>query len=127
MTQLGHDMGRESPYVLRQEKEMTRTTVTPSEQFAIDYLLVVENDREAWDEVTQEARRVDYNMPQLSDSIREQFEQLASQVIENSEEELTEFGTNVLRQILLCLGSSPFDLIAREVIARDKETLGIEA
>jgi hypothetical protein len=100
---------------------------TATQQFADDYMLVIENDREGWDEITQEARRVNYNMPQLSDSIREQFEQLASQVIENSEEEVTEFGVNVLRQILLGWGSSPFDIIAREVIARDKESLGIEA
>jgi hypothetical protein len=100
---------------------------TAPQQFADDYMMVVENDREGWDEITQEARRVGYNMPQLSDSIREQFEQLASQVIENVEEDVTEFGANVLRQILLNWGSSPFDIIAREVIARDKETLGIEA
>jgi hypothetical protein len=100
---------------------------TAPQQFADDYLMVVENDREGWDEITQEARRVGYNMPKLSDSIREQYEQLASQVIENVEEDVTEFGANVLRQILLSWGSSPFDIIAREVIARDKETLGIEA
>lgn len=96
------------------------------QQFADDYILVVENDREAWDEITQEARRVDYNMPQLSDSIKEQFENLVAQVIENSEEELTEFGGNVLRQLLIGWGSSTFDIIAREVIARDKEALGIK-
>lgn len=96
------------------------------QQFADDYILVVENDREAWDEITQEARRVDYSMPLLSDSIKEQFEQLATQVIENVEEDTTEFGTNLLRQILIGWGSSTFDIIAREVIARDKESLGIK-
>ena len=100
---------------------------TAPQQFADDYILVVENDREGWDEITQEARRLNYSMPQLSDSIKEQFESLVTQVIENSEEEITEFGANVLRQILIGMGSSTYDIIAREVIARDKESLGIEA
>jgi hypothetical protein len=99
---------------------------TASQQFADDYILVVENDREGWDEITQEARRVDYNMPALSDSIREQFEALVSQVMENVEEDVTEFGSNLLKQILNGWGASTFDIIAREVIARDKETLGIK-
>lgn len=102
------------------------TEKTASQQFADEYILVLENDREGWDEATQEARRVDYNMPALSDSIREQFESLASQVIDKSEEEITEFGANVLRQILIGWGTSTFDKIACEIIERDKEALGIK-
>lgn len=99
---------------------------TGSQQFADDYILVLENDREGWDEATQEARRVNYNMPALSDSMREQFEALVSQVMENVEEDVTEFGSNLLKQILMGWGAGTFDKIAREVIARDKEALGIK-
>jgi hypothetical protein len=96
------------------------------DQFVNDYMLVVENDREAWDEITQEARRVDYKMTELSDSIKEQYEQLIAQVLENTREDVTEFAHLLLSQLLLGWGASAFDSIARQVIARDREALGIK-
>jgi hypothetical protein len=112
-------------HVLRQEHNMIETPFA-IDQFVNDYMLVVENDREAWDEITQEARRVDYKMTELSDSIKEQYEQLIAQVLENTREDVTEFAHLLLSQLLLGWGASAFDSIARQVIARDREALGIK-
>lgn len=96
------------------------------ELFANDYLIVIENDREGWDEITQEARRVNYSIAKLSDSIRDQWEALASEVIEKIEDEVSPLGVDLMRQMLFGWGEIAFDKIAREVIERDKETLGIK-
>ena len=95
-----------------------------NQQFVDDYLLVVENDREAWDDIIQMARAENYNMPAISDIIKEGYETMVSDVIGAVKEELPEAAINLLSQMLFGWGLAEFDAIARRVIEADKEALG---
>jgi len=94
-----------------------------NQQFVDDYLLVVENDREAWDDIIQMARAENYNMPAISDIIKEGYETMVSDVIGSVREELPEAAVNLLSQMLFGWGLAEFDAIARRVIEADKEAL----
>ena len=92
-----------------------------AEQFANDYLLVVENDQDAWDDITQTARQANHAVAPLSDEIRWQWESLVNKIAEDVEEEYTGIAGLIIRQTLGTWGSAPFDIIATHVIARDLE------
>ena len=92
--------------------EVARIVV--AEQFASEWILVAENDRETYEEVMHEAQ--DATVPGLSDKLREEWETLAGQVTELVSEHISETASLFIAQILQGQGSLPFDIIAREFI-----------
>jgi hypothetical protein len=94
-----------------------------AEQFANDYLLVIENDREAWDDALQSAREHDHNVVALSDDIRKQWETLVDDIALMVNDKNGEVAGLIIRQTLQGWGSTPFDLIARHIITTSEEIL----
>lgn len=82
-----------------------------AEQFAEDWLLVVENDYDAYQELLGEAR--DLDVISLSDKLREEWEMLAEQVTEAVEEKISPIASLLIAQLIQGQGSYPFDIIAR--------------
>jgi len=94
---------------------------TAGELFVRDYLLVVENDREAWDDLIQMTRVYKGSVASISDVIRYDYETMVTNVISQIEESQPEAAVNLLKQILLGWGASEFDAIAKYAIEADKE------
>lgn len=93
---------------------------TVEEQFASDYTLVVDNTREAFEEVMGYAHEAE-SMPALSDKLREEFEGYIEQVATREEEEGREVGALLIRQLLQNQGVSVWDTIARHYLAKVAE------
>lgn len=104
----------------------TTTQPTASEQFANDYLMVAENDYQAWSELL-DAARDNSSVPALSDILREHWEKMIEKVFTSLKRErddqtaLDDYQLDLLRQMLNGWGSTPFDAIARVVLERAGE------
>lgn len=96
----------------------TRNTV--AEQFAEDFLLVMDNDYEAYTELRQTVKESE-GVVQLSDTLREEYETLTAQVVELVEEQVSPIASLLMAQLLQGLGSLPFDVIAKELLEREGE------
>lgn len=98
----------------------TATTAreTVAEQFAEDYLLVMDNDYDAYTELRQTVKESE-GVAQLSDTLREEYEQLAAQVVELVEEKISPIASLLMAQLLQGQGSLPFDIIAKELLERE--------
>jgi hypothetical protein len=84
-----------------------------AEQFASDWLLVAENDFNTYRELLE----IDGDsVPAISDQLREEWENLAEQVVELVEENISPIAGLFIAQLLQGQGSTPFDIIARRVI-----------
>lgn len=94
--------------------------LTTSEQFAQDFLLVMENDFEAYQELMETAKN-SHTLPDLSDTLRNEWETLAEQVKELVEENISPTAGLLIGQLLQGQGSRPFDLIAKELLIMNKE------
>ena len=92
-----------------------------ADQFAQDWLLVAMNDADSYTGLMSDATFYN-NTPQLSDKLREEWEQLAEQVTELVEEHIGETASLFIAQMLKGQGSLPFDIIAREALATLNET-----
>ena len=92
-------------------------TTTPleigAEQFARDWLLVVENDFDAYNSLREEANALD--VFELSEKLKEDWEQLVEQVVETVEENISPIASLIVSQMLNGWGSYPFHLIAKHV------------
>ena len=89
------------------------TLTSYADQFANDWLLVAENDYNSYrDLLDMEGDSVAV----ISDQLREEWEQLAEQVVELVEENISPTAGLFIAQMLQGQGSTPFDLIARRVI-----------
>lgn len=89
-----------------------------SEQFAQDYLLVINNDQEAYTEAQDLARQYNKDKWLLGERLKEDFEDFicnTADLIEESNHSQT--GANLIRQILLGFGGDTFTAIAGEIIA----------
>lgn len=93
---------------------------TVEEQFASDYTLVVDNTREAFEEVMGYAQEAE-SMTALSDRLREEFEGYIEQVATREEEEGREVGALLIRQLLQNQGVSVWDTIARHYLDKVAE------
>lgn len=93
----------------------TRTTV--AEQFAEDFLLVMENDFDAYTELRQTAKESE-GIAQLSDTLRDEYETLTAQVVELVEEHISPIASLLMAQLLQGQGSLPFDLIAKHLLEK---------
>ena len=100
--------------------EVSRIVV--ANQFATDWLLVVENDYDAYNQLMDEARHNEVTA--LSDHLRADWEQLAEQVTELVEEHISPIAGLIISQLLKGQGSLPFDMIARQAKATAKEVYG---
>jgi hypothetical protein len=92
-----------------------------SEQFVTDYISVVENDQEAWDDLIQMTRVFQGNMVSISEVIKHDYETMVSTVIGAVREELPSAAVNLLAELLFGWGSKEFDTIAKYAIEADKE------
>jgi hypothetical protein len=91
------------------------------EVFVRDYLMVVENDQEAWDDLIQMTRVYKGSVASISDVIQYDYETMVTNVISQIEESQPAAAVNLLKQILLGWGASEFDAIAKYAIEADKE------
>lgn len=89
------------------------TATTYAEQFASDWLLVAENDYNSYKNLLQIEGD---GVATISDQLREEWEQLAEQVVELVEENISPTAGLFIAQMLQGQGSTPFDLIARRVL-----------
>jgi len=90
-----------------------------AEQFAEEWLLVAMNDHDTYRELMREAGEGDTIT--LADKLRDEWEQLAEQVTELVAEKISPTASLFIGQWLQGQGQLPFDLIAREVMARKEE------
>jgi hypothetical protein len=93
--------------------------VTLAEQFADEWLLVAMNDYDTYRELMEEAQEGDTIA--LADKLREDWERLAEQVKELVEKNISPTASLFIGQWLQGQGQLPFDLIAREVMAKKRE------
>ena len=90
-----------------------------AEQFANDWLLVVENDHEMWTQLVDDVKELDYNVIATTTYLREEWDVLVDQM-ETQVSKISDVAGLLLRQMLV-MGDRPFELIARYVIERVKE------
>ena len=90
-----------------------------AEQFADEWLLVAMNDYDTFRELMEEAQEGDTIA--LADKLREDWERLAEQVKELVAEKISPIASLFVGQWLQGQGQLPFDLIAREVMAKKRE------
>jgi hypothetical protein len=81
-------------------------------QFAQDWLLVAMNDSNSY-QYLQEDKQLP--LAQLSDKLRNEWEDLVQQVVELVEEKISDSASLYVAQILGGQGSLPFDIIAMEI------------
>lgn len=81
------------------------------EQFVEDFLLVSENDRDIYTEYTSLIERE--GVLKASEIIQEQFENWISQLANQEEERGNEYGSLLIRQLLIGWGSDSFYKIAK--------------
>jgi hypothetical protein len=90
-----------------------------AEQFKQDFLLVMENDYEAYTELMADVKNTE-GIVQLSDTLRGEWETLAEQVTEIVTEQVSEIAGLLIAQLLQGQGSLPFDLIAKQLREENK-------
>lgn len=88
---------------------------------ATDYILVTENDSDSYHEIMEMPQLLAGNMSGLSDRLREEFETYISEVAERERENGHEAGALLISQMLIGLGSTTFDIIARHYIGLKTE------
>ena len=86
-----------------------------ADQFATEWLLVTENDRDSYEQLRESAREAD-NIVALSEVLREEWENLAEQVTELVRDRIGETASLFIAQMLQGQGSLPFDIIARQTL-----------
>ena len=90
------------------------TRLITAEQFAEDFLLVMENDYEAYTSLMATVKESE-GVADLSDTLREEWETLAEQVSELVTEKVSEIAGLLIAQLLQGQGSLPFDIIAKQL------------
>jgi hypothetical protein len=90
-----------------------------AEQFKQDFLLVMENDYEAYTELMADVKNTE-GVVELSDTLRGEWETLAEQVTELVTEQVSEIAGLLIAQLLQGQGSLPFDLIAKQLREENK-------
>ena len=95
------------------------TRLITAEQFAEDFLLVMENDYEAYTGLMATVKESE-GVADLSDTLREEWETLAEQVSELVTEKVSEIAGLLIAQLLQGQGSLPFDIIAKQLREENK-------
>jgi hypothetical protein len=95
---------------------------TASEQFAQDYQLVTDNNYDAYKAInTLLDQEGAHNVAWFSDLLRERFENAICEVVERERRRGNEYTADLISQMLIGWGSTPFDKIARAYIDQDLE------
>ena len=97
------------------------TQPTARDQFAHDYLMVTDNDQEAYALSLDIAREAKGSVATASEKFRDQFEGYISQVVEREREQGNIIGADLISELLIGFGSDTFDIIARHYIDTDLE------
>ena len=92
-----------------------------SDWFANEWQLVAMNDRDQYSQLMSDAMFYN-NTAELSDKLRGDWERLAEQVTELVAENISPIASLFISQMLQGWGSSPFDIIARDVLKTYEET-----
>lgn len=101
---------------------METTTPTAREQFFNDYTLVVDNEKEQFEDILGRENTRAGSVSGLSDELREEFETYISQVADRESEAGHEIGSMLIREMLIGFGSAVFDDIARHYIEKLEES-----
>ena len=101
---------------------METINATAREQFVSDYCLVVDNEKEQFEDILGRENTSAGNVSGLSDELREEFETYISQVAERESEARREVGSMLIREMLIGFGSAVFDDIARHYIEKLEES-----
>lgn len=91
---------------------------TAQEKFVRDYLLVIDNDREAYKEVLEVVEKHDGEVFAISSELKEAFEEYISQVAEREREDGRQVGGDLIAQLLAEFGSEVFEEIARHYVKK---------
>lgn len=92
-----------------------------ADNFATDYTLVMDNDSDSYHEIMEMPELQARNMSGLSDRLKTEFEEYIGQVAERERENGHEAGALLISQMLLGMGSTTFDIIAKHYIATAQE------
>ena len=92
-----------------------------AEQFANDWLLVIENDRESWTQLLDDVKEMGCDVIATTAYLREEWDVLVDQMADAVEDKVSEIASLLLRQMLVT-GDYPFQLIANHVISSIKES-----
>ena len=90
------------------------------DQFVEDYLLITDNESEAYSEIMEMTKEYE-TVSALSDQMREEFESYISGVVERESELGHEPGALLISQMLIGWGSRAFDQIARHYLEKAAE------
>ena len=91
------------------------------EQFANDWLLVIENDHDSWNQLVDDVKSMGCDRIATTAYLREEWDVLVDQMADAVEDKVSPIGALLLRQMLVT-GDYPFQLIANNVIDRITET-----
>jgi hypothetical protein len=97
------------------------TQPTARHQFANDFMMVVDNNQDAYRNALDTVRACGSSVPKVSDTMRKNFEAYISQVVERERELGNDAGADLIAELLIGWGSDPFDDIARHYIDTDLE------
>lgn len=96
------------------------------EQFANDWLLVIENDRDSWTQLLDDVKEMGCDAIATTAYLREEWDVLVDQMADAVEDKVSEIASLLLRQMLVT-GDYPFQIIANHVISTIKESEAINA
>lgn len=99
---------------------MNMDSNTAREQFVNDYTMVMDNNFTAYRLAMQMVEEKEKSISKISDTLREQYENAISQVIDR-ERKNNETTADLLAELLLGWGSAPFDDIAKHYIGLKTE------
>lgn len=88
------------------------------QQFVDDYMMVVQNDQEAWLHHESIAQQEDNNVYGIADRLRDDFESSISNLLDKLDPSHVNYHVNIMREMLIGWGSTPYENIAREVLAQ---------
>lgn len=89
-----------------------------SQQFVDDYMIVVENDQDAWEHHKYIAKAEDNDVFAIADRMRDEFETTVNEMLNKLDPSHADYRINIMREMLLGWGTYPYENLAREVLAR---------
>lgn len=95
--------------------------MSQAHDFAEDWLLVIENDQESWNQLVEDVKSMGCDLIATTAYLREEWDVLVDQMASAVEDKVSEIGALLLRQMLVT-GDYAFQLIANHVISSIKET-----
>ena len=91
-----------------------------ADQFATDWLLVIENDQESWNRLVDDVKSMGCDLVATTAYLREEWDVLVDQMADAVEDRVSDVAALLVRQMLLT-GNYAHQLIANHVISSIKE------